>query len=85
MVISDVLHLHESRMRRVCRCRPEHCRGPDCGDISRPPSLTLTVFQGILRPMHEKTSAGSRCPNPARRWQMEALGSDAVEIPMGGR
>ncbi len=31
--------------------------GPDCGDISHTSttkSLTLTVFQGILRPMHEK-------------------------------
>lgn len=46
-------------------------------------SLTLTVFQGILRPMHEKIVGRIAVSDLARRWQMEALGSDAVEIPNG--
>ena len=46
-------------------------------------SLTLSVFQGILRPMHEKIVGRIAVSDLARRWQMEALGSDAVEIPNG--
>jgi phosphatidylinositol alpha-mannosyltransferase len=46
-------------------------------------SLTLSVFQGILRPYHEKIVGRIAVSDLARRWQMEALGSDAVEIPNG--
>jgi phosphatidylinositol alpha-mannosyltransferase len=46
-------------------------------------SLTLTVFEPILRPMHEKIVGRIAVSDLARRWQMEALGSDAVEIPNG--
>jgi phosphatidylinositol alpha-mannosyltransferase len=46
-------------------------------------SLTLSVFQGILRPWHEKIVGRIAVSDLARRWQMEALGSDAVEIPNG--
>ncbi len=46
-------------------------------------SLTLSVFQGFLRPMHEKIVGRIAVSDVARRWQMEALGSDAVEIPNG--
>ena len=46
-------------------------------------SLTLTVFQGLLRPMHEKIVGRIAVSDLARRWQMEALGTDAVEIPNG--
>jgi phosphatidylinositol alpha-mannosyltransferase len=45
--------------------------------------LTLSVFQGILRPYHEKIIGRIAVSDLARRWQMEALGSDAVEIPNG--
>jgi len=41
------------------------------------------VFQGILRPWHEKIIGKIAVSDLARRWQMEALGSDAVEIPNG--
>src|ERR1700750_1845693 len=47
-------------------------------------SLTLSVFQGVLRPWHEKIVGRIAVSDVARRWQMEALGSDAVEIPNGG-
>ena len=46
-------------------------------------SLTLSVFEPILRPMHEKIVGRIAVSDLARRWQMEALGSDAVEIPNG--
>jgi phosphatidylinositol alpha-mannosyltransferase len=46
-------------------------------------SLTLSVFQGMLRPWHEKIVGRIAVSDLARRWQMEALGSDAVEIPNG--
>src|SRR6202011_1377161 len=37
----------------------------------------------FLRPMHEKIVGRIAVSELARRWQMEALGSDAVEIPNG--
>src|ERR1700732_416448 len=46
-------------------------------------SLTLSVVQGLLRPMQEKIVGRIAVSDLARRWQMEALGSDAVEIPNG--
>ncbi|PRC51409.1 alpha-(1-2)-phosphatidylinositol mannosyltransferase, partial [Mycobacterium sp. ITM-2017-0098] len=41
-------------------------------------SLTLSVFEPFLRPMHEKIVGRIAVSDLARRWQMEALGSDAV-------
>jgi phosphatidyl-myo-inositol alpha-mannosyltransferase len=41
------------------------------------------VFEPFLRPMHEKIVGRIAVSDLARRWQMEALGSDAVEIPNG--
>ena len=46
-------------------------------------SLTLSVFEPFLRPMHEKIVGRIAVSDLARRWQMESLGSDAVEIPNG--
>lgn len=46
-------------------------------------SLWLSVFQGILRPYHERIAGKIAVSELARRWQMESLGSDAVEIPNG--
>jgi phosphatidylinositol alpha-mannosyltransferase len=46
-------------------------------------SLVLATFQGVLRPYHEKISGRIAVSELARRWQVEALGSDAVEIPNG--
>jgi phosphatidylinositol alpha-mannosyltransferase len=37
----------------------------------------------VLRPYHEKISGRIAVSELARRWQVEALGSDAVEIPNG--
>jgi phosphatidylinositol alpha-mannosyltransferase len=41
------------------------------------------MFQGILRPWNEKIMGRIAVSDLARRWQIEALGSDAVEIPNG--
>src|SRR6201989_1686012 len=46
-------------------------------------SFTLSVFQGLLRPWHEKIVGRIAVSDLARRWQMEALGSDAGQIPTG--
>ena len=46
-------------------------------------SLVLSTFQGVLRPYHEKISGRIAVSELARRWQVESLGSDAVEIPNG--
>jgi phosphatidylinositol alpha-mannosyltransferase len=45
--------------------------------------MWLSVFQGILRPYHERIAGKIAVSELARRWQMESLGSDAVEIPNG--
>jgi phosphatidylinositol alpha-mannosyltransferase len=45
--------------------------------------LALSFFQGILRPWNEKIVGRIAVSDLARRWQMEALGSDAVQIPNG--
>jgi phosphatidylinositol alpha-mannosyltransferase len=37
----------------------------------------------LLRPLHERIVGRIAVSDLARRWQMEALGSDAVEIPNG--
>ena len=46
-------------------------------------SLALSFFQGILRPWNEKIVGRIAVSDLARRWQMEALGADAVQIPNG--
>ncbi len=46
-------------------------------------SLSLSVFQGVLRPWNEKIMGRIAVSDLARRWQIEALGSDAVQIPNG--
>src|SRR5699024_812331 len=46
-------------------------------------SLVLGTFDGVLAPFLEKIRGRIAVSTLARRWQMEALGSDAVEIPNG--
>ena len=74
----DVLHVHEPNALMVAE-------GPIVATFhtSTTKSLTLSVFQGILRPWHEKIVGRIAVSDLARRWQMEALGSDAVQIPNG--
>jgi phosphatidyl-myo-inositol alpha-mannosyltransferase len=81
----DVLHLHEPNAPSLSMLALQAADGPIVATFhtSTTKSFTLTVFQGILRPYHEKIVGRIAVSDLARRWQMEALGSDAVEIPNG--
>jgi phosphatidylinositol alpha-mannosyltransferase len=81
----DVLHLHEPNAPSLSMLALMVAEGPIVATFhtSTTKSLTLSVFQGILRPWHEKIVGRIAVSDLARRWQMEALGSDEVEIPNG--
>ncbi|MCV7408729.1 alpha-(1-2)-phosphatidylinositol mannosyltransferase [Mycobacterium florentinum] len=81
----DVLHLHEPNAPSLSMWALRIAEGPIVATFhtSTTKSLTLSVFQGLLRPLHEKIIGRVAVSDLARRWQMEALGSDAVEIPNG--
>ena len=81
----DVLHLHEPNAPSLSMLALKIAEGPIVATFhtSTTKSLTLSVFEPILRPMHEKIVGRIAVSDLARRWQMEALGSDAVEIPNG--
>jgi phosphatidylinositol alpha-mannosyltransferase len=81
----DVLHLHEPNAPSLSMWALRVAEGPIVATFhtSTTRSLTLAVFQGVLRPWHEKIVGRIAVSDLARRWQMEALGSDAVEIPNG--
>ena len=81
----DVLHLHEPNAPSLSMLALMIAEGPIVATFhtSTTKSLTLSVFQGFLRPWHEKIVGRIAVSDLARRWQMEALGSDAVEIPNG--
>jgi phosphatidylinositol alpha-mannosyltransferase len=81
----DVLHLHEPNAPSLSMWALRVAQGPIVATFhtSTTKSLTLSVFQGVLRPWHEKIVGRIAVSDVARRWQMEALGSDAVEIPNG--
>jgi phosphatidyl-myo-inositol alpha-mannosyltransferase len=81
----DVLHLHEPNAPSLSMWALRVAEGPIVATFhtSTTKSLSLAVFGGLLRPMHEKIVGRIAVSDLARRWQMEALGSDAVEIPNG--
>ncbi len=81
----DVLQLHEPNAPSLSMWALRVAEGPIVATFhtSTTKSLTLTVFQGVLRPWHEKIVGRIAVSDVARRWQMEALGTDAVEIPNG--
>jgi phosphatidyl-myo-inositol alpha-mannosyltransferase len=81
----DVLHLHEPNAPSLSMLALQAAEGPIVATFhtSTTKSLTLSVFQALLRPYHEKIVGRIAVSDLARRWQMEALGSDAVEIPNG--
>ena len=81
----DVLHLHEPNAPSLSMLALNIAEGPIVATFhaSTTKSLTLAVFGGMLRPMHEKIVGRIAVSDLARRWQMEALGTDAVEIPNG--
>jgi phosphatidyl-myo-inositol alpha-mannosyltransferase len=81
----DVLHIHEPNAPSLSMLALMIAEGPIVATFhtSTTKSLALGVFQGILRPWHEKIVGRIAVSDLARRWQMEALGSDAVQIPNG--
>ncbi|MFW0784896.1 glycosyltransferase family 4 protein [Gordonia sp. CPCC 206044] len=81
----DVLHVHEPNAPSISMLSLMVATGPIVTTFhtSTTRSLWLTVFQGILRPYHERIAGKIAVSELARRWQMESLGSDAVEIPNG--
>ncbi|MFB1297242.1 glycosyltransferase family 4 protein [Mycobacterium sp. pW049] len=81
----DVLHLHEPNAPSLSMLALNIAQGPIVATFhtSTTKSLTLSVFEPILRPMHEKIVGRIAVSDLARRWQMESLGSDAVQIPNG--
>ncbi|MGW5382851.1 glycosyltransferase family 4 protein [Nocardia sp. NPDC003963] len=81
----DVLHIHEPNAPSLSMLALKIAEGPIVATFhtSTTKSLVLATFQGVLRPYHEKISGRIAVSELARRWQVEALGSDAVEIPNG--
>ena len=81
----DVLHLHEPNAPSLSMWALRVAEGPIVATFhtSTTKSLSLAVFGALLRPMQEKIVGRIAVSDLARRWQMEALGSDAVEIPNG--
>jgi phosphatidylinositol alpha-mannosyltransferase len=81
----DVLHLHEPNAPSLSVLALMIAEGPIVATFhtSTTKSLARGIFQGILRPWNEKIVGRIAVSDLARRWQMEALGSDAVEIPNG--
>ncbi|MEE4022910.1 glycosyltransferase family 4 protein [Gordonia sp. PKS22-38] len=81
----DVLHVHEPNAPSLSMMSLMVASGPIVTTFhtSTTRSMWLSVFQGILRPYHERIAGKIAVSELARRWQMESLGSDAVEIPNG--
>ncbi|WP_280204406.1 glycosyltransferase family 4 protein [Nocardia farcinica] len=81
----DVLHIHEPNAPSLSMLALKIAEGPIVATFhtSTTRSLVLSTFLGVLRPYHEKISGRIAVSELARRWQVEALGSDAVEIPNG--
>ena len=81
----DVLHVHEPNSPSISMLSLMVAQGPIVTTFhaATTKSLWLSLFQGILRPYHERIAGKIAVSELARRWQMESLGSDAVEIPNG--
>ncbi|KXO93416.1 GDP-mannose-dependent alpha-(1-2)-phosphatidylinositol mannosyltransferase (plasmid) [Tsukamurella tyrosinosolvens] len=81
----DVLHVHEPNAPSLGMLALAIADGPIVATFhtSTEKSLVLSVFQSVLRPSHEKIRGKIAVSELARRWQMESLGSDAIEIPNG--
>ena len=79
----DVLHVHEPNAPSLGMLALAIADGPIVATFhtSAERSLVLSVVQGVLRPSHEKIRGKIAVSELARRWQMESLGSDAIEIP----
>ncbi|RMI30580.1 glycosyltransferase family 4 protein [Nocardia stercoris] len=81
----DVLHIHEPNAPSLSMLALKVADGPIVATFhtSTTKSLVLATFSSVLRPYHEKISGRIAVSELARRFQVEALGGDAVEIPNG--
>lgn len=81
----DVLHIHEPNAPSTSMFALALASGPIVATFhtATASSLVLKTFEGVLAPFHEKIRGRIAVSDVARRWQMQALGSDAVEIPNG--
>ena len=81
----DVLHIHEPNAPSLSMLTMKIAEGPIVATFhtSTTKSLVLSTFQSVLQPYLEKISGRIAVSELARRWQVESLGSDAVEIPNG--
>lgn len=81
----DVLHLHEPSAPSLSLLALNIAEGPIVATFhtSTTKSVAMSVLGGMLRPRFEKIVGRIAVSDLARRWQVESLGSDAVEIPNG--
>jgi phosphatidylinositol alpha-mannosyltransferase len=81
----DVLHLHEPNAPSLTMMALMIAEGPIVATFhtSTTKSRMLSTFSGVLQPFLEKITGRIAVSDLARRWQVEALGADAVEIPNG--
>ncbi|WP_026917804.1 glycosyltransferase family 4 protein [Gordonia shandongensis] len=81
----DVLHVHEPNAPSLSMLSLMVATGPIVTTFhtATTKSLWLTAFDSMLRQYRERISGKIAVSELARRWQMESLGNDAVEIPNG--
>ncbi|MGI9206569.1 MAG: glycosyltransferase family 4 protein [Rhodococcus sp. (in: high G+C Gram-positive bacteria)] len=81
----DVLHIHEPNAPSLSMLALKIAEGPIVATFhtSTTKSLVLSTFHGVLQPYLEKITGRIAVSELARRWQVNSLGADAVEIPNG--
>ncbi|WP_448223462.1 glycosyltransferase family 4 protein [Gordonia iterans] len=81
----DVLHVHEPNSPSLSMLSLMVATGPIVTTFhtATTKSLWLSTFDSMLRQYRERIAGKIAVSELARRWQMESLGNDAVEIPNG--
>lgn len=81
----DVLHVHEPNAPSLSMLSLMVATGPIVTTFhtATTKSLWLSTFDSMLRQYRERIAGKIAVSELARRWQMESLGNDAVEIPNG--
>lgn len=81
----DVLHIHEPNAPSLSMLSLMVATGPIVTTFhtATTKSAWLSLFNGMLRQYRERITGKIAVSELARRWQMESLGNDAVEIPNG--
>ncbi|GAA4667754.1 glycosyltransferase family 4 protein [Gordonia humi] len=81
----DVLHVHEPNSPSLSMLALMIASGPIVTTFhtATTKSLWLSLFDSVLRQFRERISGKIAVSELARRWQMESLGNDAIEIPNG--